>query len=115
MTYWDGTRKTLADSSYATRLDSILSSTGIDRSLLNYSESRPGPATKLTLEEEFLLVLMKLRLDLMQAELAFRFRQSLPDIHHRDQTAFKKLSVLIIWPSKQQKNVCDIFSKSRNI
>ena len=76
MIYWDGTNKTLADSSYATRLDSILSSTYIDRLLLNYSKSRTGPTRKLTLEQELLLVLMKLRLDLMQVDLAFRFKNS---------------------------------------
>ena len=106
MTYWDGTRKTLADSSYATRLDSILSSTDIDRSLLNYSESRPGPARKLTLEQEFLLVLMQLRLDLMQADLAFRFKISTGKVSQIFITWIKllskQLSVLIIWPSRQQ-------------
>ena len=106
MTYWDGTRKTLTDSSYATRLDSILSSTDIDQSLLNYSESRHGPTRKLTLEQEFLLVLMKLRLDLMQADLAFRFKISTGKVSQIFITWIKllskELSVLIIWPSRQQ-------------
>ena len=69
-------QRNIADSFYATRLDSILSSTDIDRLLLRFSEYRRGPTRKLTLEQELLLVLMKLRLDLMQADLAFRFKIS---------------------------------------
>eukprot|EP00794_Sanderia_malayensis_P001671 gene1671-1861_t len=77
MTYWDGTKTTQRESSYATRLDNILSSTEIEGSLLDYAAARPGPSRKLCLQQEFLLVLMKLRLGSMQADLAFRFKISI--------------------------------------
>ena len=37
---------------------------------------RPGPARKLDLEQEFLLTLMKLKLGLINEDLAFRFMVS---------------------------------------
>ncbi|CAH3022025.1 unnamed protein product [Porites evermanni] len=52
-----------------------------------FAEGRPGPERKLRLEQEFLLTLMKLRLALLTIDLGFRFHE---------------LSVLIVWPSRQQ-------------
>ena len=73
MKYWDGSKKTLESSSYSETLDNLLSSPDINPSALNYSASKPGPSRKLSLETEFFMTLMKLRLDLLQLDLANRF------------------------------------------
>ena len=67
---------------------------------------RPGPERKLDLEQEFLLTLMKLKLGLINEDLAFRFMVSSTTVSSIFITWInlmsKELSVLIIWPSKQQ-------------
>ena len=67
---------------------------------------RPGPGRKLDLEQEFLLTLMKLKLGLINEDLAFRFMVSSTTVSSVFITWIKlmskELSVLIIWPSKQK-------------
>ena len=53
MRYWDGKKKMTGESSYSTRLSDLFTSPDIDTSLLNYEASKPGPARKLSLEQEF--------------------------------------------------------------
>lgn len=67
---------------------------------------RPGPGRKLDLEKEFFSTIMKLKLDLINEDLAFRFMVSSTTASSVFITWIKlmskELSVLIIWPSKQQ-------------
>ena len=81
MRYWDGSKKTVATEkkkcSSIVKTDSISISpdfNNIDENCL--AVSKPGPERKLSLQQEFLLVLMKLRLGLMVKDLAFRFQVS---------------------------------------
>lgn len=70
------------------------------------SETRMGPSRKLSLEQEFLLTLMKLRLALLIEDLAFRFKVSSATTSSIFITwvklCSKELSVLIIWPTRYQ-------------
>ena len=67
---------------------------------------RTGPGRKLDLEQEFLSTMMKLKLGLINEDLAFRFMASSTTISSVFiiwiKLMSKELSVLIIWPSKQQ-------------
>ncbi|CAH3150631.1 unnamed protein product [Porites lobata] len=71
-----------------------------------YLKGRPGPERKLRLEQEFLLTLMKLRLALLTFDLGFRFHVSASTVSSVFITwvklMSKELSVLIVWPSRQQ-------------
>lgn len=71
-----------------------------------YVKGRPGPERKLRLEQEFLLTLMKLRLALLVIDLGFRFHVSASTVSSVFITwvklMSKELSVLIVWPSRQQ-------------
>ena len=71
-----------------------------------YLKGRPGPERKLRLEQEFLLTLMKLRLALLTFDLGFRFQVSASTVSSVFITwvklMSKELSVLIVWPSRQQ-------------
>ena len=84
----------------------MLPSPEIDPKKLNYAASKSGPSRKLSLETESFLVLMKLRLDLLQTDLAYRFDASPGKVSQIFITWIKLLSeqlgVLIIWPSKSQ-------------
>ncbi|XP_066920205.1 uncharacterized protein [Clytia hemisphaerica] len=106
MRYWDGQKKTLKPTSYQTRLSDIVETHDYDISLLNYHNSKPGPSRKLSLEQEFFLVLMKLRIDSLQHDLAYRFGISIGKVSQIFITWIKlmskELGVLIIWPSKEQ-------------
>ena len=70
------------------------------------SDTRVGPARKLSLEQELLLTLMKLRLALLLEDLAFRFEISTGTTSSILITwiklCSKELSVLIIWPTRGQ-------------
>ena len=65
---------------------------------------KSSPARKLTLEQEFLLVLMRLRLGLLVEDLAFRFCVSAGKVSQIVITwvifLSKELKSLIIWPSR---------------
>ena len=104
MTYWDDSKKTLkprkgCDSIELT--DALLSSRDIEFNKITLL--KPGPKRKLTLEQEFLLVLMKLRLGIMVEDLAFRFKVSPRKVSQIFiiwmKLISKELSVLVIWPS----------------
>ena len=84
---------------------------------MNYAPSKSGPSRKLSLETRIFLVLMKLRLDLLQTDLAYRFDVSprkVPKIFNTwIKLILKQLGVLIIWPSKSQvrKTLSQCFNK----
>ena len=84
----------------------MLSDPEINPEKLNYTASNSGPSRKLSLERKCFLVLMKLRLDLLQTDLAYRFDVSPGKVSEIFITWIKLLSkqlgVLIIWPSKSQ-------------
>ncbi|XP_046864653.1 LOW QUALITY PROTEIN: uncharacterized protein LOC124459176 [Xenia sp. Carnegie-2017] len=67
---------------------------------------RSGPARKLSPQQELLMCLMKLRLALLVDDLAFRFQISSATVSSTFITWIKlmskELSVLIIWPSRNQ-------------
>ncbi|XP_074654491.1 uncharacterized protein LOC141908365 [Tubulanus polymorphus] len=66
--------------------------------------SKRGPGRKLDIEQEFLLVMIKLRLNLFTGDLASRFRVSKSTVSRIFHTWIcllsRELSFLIIWPSK---------------
>lgn len=67
---------------------------------------KSGPPRKLSLEQEILLTLMKLRLALLTDDLAFRFQVSSTTVSSIFITWIKlmskELSILVIWPSISQ-------------
>lgn len=110
MNYWYGPKETSSDetnttSSYQRNVETIISSNA-------YCEgevlpiNRRGPDRKLTYEQEYLLVLMRLRLGLLVKDLGFRFQVSSARVSQIWITWIKLLSKelrhLIIWPSKGQ-------------
>ncbi|XP_065068969.1 uncharacterized protein LOC135694198 [Rhopilema esculentum] len=108
MKYWEGPKRAFQKQKsdvYQQRVDQILSSSV-------YAEgdilpiNRKGPERKLCLEQEYLLVLMRLRLGLFVKDLAFRFQTSTTRVSQIWITWIKLLSKelrnLIIWPSKGQ-------------
>ena len=70
MTYWDGSKKT---SKEGKRPASLISSSDNEINEEIFLFRKPGPARKLTLEQAFLLVMMKLTLGLLRKDLAFQF------------------------------------------
>ena len=95
MQYWRGPKQTTREAP----LDHCDPGIGLPK-------CRPGPGRKLDLEQEFLLTMMKLKLGLINEDLAFRFMVSSTTVSSVFITWIKlmskELSVLIIWPSKQQ-------------
>ena len=79
--------------------------------------SKPGPSRKLDLEQEFFLVMMRLRLGILGQHLAHRFRISngLVSQIFTSWIKFlcKKLKWLIMWPSKLdiRHNLLECFTK----
>ena len=101
MQYWRGSQQTQRESSDSrspSLFEDYASSVGV--------ESRRGPPRKLKLEQEFLCTLMKIRLSLMNDDLAFRFQVSSGTISSILVTWIKlmskELAVLIIWPTRTQ-------------
>ena len=66
--HWLGTKQT--DQETPSRYDSAISAN------FTHAYARPGPLQKLRLEQELLLVMMRLRVGLMVHDLAFRFQIS---------------------------------------
>ena len=114
MTYWDGSRKTMKESKRPKPEAFSLENEMNGESLQN---RKPGPARKLSLEQEFLLVLMKLRLGLMTEDLAFRFDVSPGKVLQTVITWVHLLSAelrpLIAWPSrgKLRRELPDCFMR----
>ena len=79
---------------------------GGEPDIYNVPKGRPGPQRTLSLQQEFLLTLMKLKLGLINEDLAFRFIVSVGTVSSIFITwvklMSKELGVLIIWPSRQQ-------------
>ena len=72
MKYWQGPKKDIANDN---KINAILSSPGCKNSVVPPLGKR-GPERKLSLEQEYLLVLMRLRLGLLIKDLAFHFQVS---------------------------------------
>lgn len=100
MQYWRGPKQT--DDEAPSRYDFDLSSP--IASIYSQSYGRPGPSRKLHLEQEMLLVMMRLRIGLLIHDLAFRFQTSTSTVSSVFGTWIRlmrlELSPLIIWPSK---------------
>ena len=108
MRYWERQKR----ASYQQKLNDlstehtkiILQSPKYDK--VDIPVSRRGPDRKLTLEQEFLMTMMRLRLHLLVDDLAFRFKTSNTKVSQIWITWIKliskELQYLIIWPSKGQ-------------
>ena len=103
MTYWDGNKKTLIlrKQSSSSDLDMLLASPEY-----NIVPLKPGPSRKLSLEQEFLMTMMRLRLGILTEDIAFRFQVSPGKVSQILITWIKLLSkesaCLIVLPSKFQ-------------
>ena len=97
MQYWRGAKQTQKE---------LVKAPSTFQEFAGKSGSRTGPPRKLSLEQEFLLTLMKLRLALLVDDLAFRFSVSTGTTSSVLVTwiklCSKELSVLIIWPTRAQ-------------
>ena len=103
MTYWNGSKKTLKSRKVSGSIEltaALISSPDIEFNKITLL--KPGPKRKPTLEQEFLLVLVKLRLGIMVEDLAFCFKVSPGKVSQIFITWIKRmskeLSVLVIWP-----------------
>ena len=104
MKYWQGPKKTSCTPN-DNKINAILSSPECKNSVVPPLGKR-GPERKLSLEQEYLLVLMRLRLGLLIKDLAFHFQVSSTRVSQIWITWIKLMSkelrYLIIWPSKGQ-------------
>jgi len=107
MTYWSGSKYTSRVRKRASTVETAEAfrlSTGVGDEL--YPIKKSGPERKLSLEQEFLVVMMKLRLSLLVDDLAFRFGVSSGRISQIVITWVKLLSKelepLLIWPSRNK-------------
>ena len=96
MQYWQGAKQTVKEAPKGTAtLFQLFAGTG----------KKSGPPRKLSLEQEILLTLMKLRLALLTEDLAFRFDVSSATASSIFITWIKlmskELSVLIIWAEQK--------------
>ena len=105
MLYWERPKNSNLDAAkegYKDRINTIL--LGSDLPKMIPPINRKGPARKLSLEQEFLMTMMRLRLGLLHEDLAWRFCVSSPRVTQIIVTWIKllseELSCLIIWPSK---------------
>ena len=105
MRYWRGGKQTQIETQ------------GNDPYLKPGDYNRPGPNRKLTLEQEFLLVMMRLRVGLLVPDLAFRFNVTTGLISSIFTTWIKlmkkELGWLIIWPTRPdtRKSLPECFKK----
>ena len=85
--------------------------------LENDVKQKPGPQRKMRLLDEFLLVFMRLRLGLLEQDLAQRFCVSFSTVSRVLTTWYNVLAAnlkhLIIWPSKEDiaTDMPDCFKK----
>ena len=106
MSYWDGSKKSSRPEKRNTvqYTERLLASPRIEISQDLMHLLKSGPARKLILVREFLLVLMRLRLGLLVEDLTFRFCVSAGKVSQIVITwvilLSKELKSLIIWPSR---------------
>ena len=104
MKYWEGPKRTSCTPN-DNKINAILSSSECKNSVFPPLVKR-APERKLSLEQEYLLVLMRLRLGLLIKDLAFRFQVSSTPVSQIWITWIKLMSkelrCLMIWPSKVQ-------------
>jgi hypothetical protein len=97
MQYWRGAKQTQKEQ---------MKEPSTFKEFAGRSDCRTGPPRKLSLEQEFILTLMKLRLALLLEDLSFRFGISTGTTSSVLVTwiklCSKELSVLIIWPTRAQ-------------
>ena len=83
---------------------------GRDSHIFSPFQSEPGPSRKLGLEQELLIVMIRLCLALCVDDLAFRFDTPETLIRSIITTWIKlmnmKLSWLVTWPSREQTKLC---------
>ena len=102
MQYWKGQKQTLLEARNSTVAEEY---------------KRPGPKRALSREQEFLMVMMRLRMGLSVEDVSFRFQVATGLASSVFQTWIrlmrKELSWLIIWPSKAatKKNLPSCFQK----
>ena len=112
MKYWQGRKRTSCTPN-GNKINAILSSPECKNSVVPPLGKR-GPERKLSLEQEYLLVLMSLRLGLLIKDLAFRFQVSSTRVSQIwIKLMSRELRYLIIWPSKGQafSTFLDAFKK----
>ena len=109
MTYWDGSKRTLSLCKRPSSIESteqLIASPEFNLDEKLFPLIKSGPSRKLNLEQEFLLVMMKLRLGLLVDDLVFRFGVSPGKVSQTVITwvklLSKELSCLIVWPSRKQ-------------
>ncbi len=107
MLYWEGSKNSNIDTpttGYKQRIDTVLLGSNLPKIIPPIN--RKGPARKLSLEQEFLMTMVRLRLGLFHEDLAWRFCVSSSRVTQIIATWIKllskELSCLIIWPSKGQ-------------
>ncbi|GFR82126.1 THAP domain-containing protein 4 [Elysia marginata] len=92
MLYWKGTKQTQTEQPQ----EDFFNRPGV--------YNRPGPSKKLSLEQEFFLVMLRLRMGLIVQDLAFRFQISCGLVSQIFTTWVKLLckeyKFLVLWPSK---------------
>ena len=110
MTYRDGIKKIKSSKKAESANDKLQNL--LDSADFNFKEDveielqKAGPSRKLRLDQEFLIIMMKLRLGLLTNDLAFHFQVSQGKVSQIIITWIKlmsrELGVLIVWPSKGQ-------------
>ena len=108
MQHWEGQKRAsncMPKTGYYDRIHTILSSSAYLPTTIP-PINRKGPSRKLTLEQEFLMTMMRLRLGIMHEDIAWRFSVSSSTVTQIITTWIrllsKEMSCLIVWPSKEQ-------------
>ena len=106
MCYWEGVKSKAEREKRKGSLEKMAPAFGGQMPDCTPLLTKRGPSRKLTLEQEFLMVMMRLRLDLLTKDLAFRFGVADSRVTQTLITwvklMSKQLGCLIIWPSRGQ-------------